>query len=184
MNRNDPEYLKLENDIRELDGLRKIAQFSGHGSAIQREIERLKKRVEQQTLRLVRKQRRTSLRTRSSNAAEVPLSTHPGSGTETRFAHSLDFRTVVLNGETYRLTSRQAQVVEILHFEHQQGPAEVGTAYILDRLGTPNSRLQDTFKRLEGWRTLIVPGKKRGTVRLNLPTNFKCPSCRAGASRI
>lgn len=81
------------------------------------------------------------------------------------FTHSPDYSSVKWKEISFKFTSRQAQVVEILH---KQGCPEVGKEYILEALGSPSSRLRDTFKKSPAWGTLIIPGAKRGTYRLNI----------------
>ncbi len=85
------------------------------------------------------------------------------------FAHSPDFRCVSLQGHNFTLTHKQSHVIEILYQAHNCGTPEVGGAYILEELGTPSSRLSDTFRSSkEAWRTLIAKGRKKGTLRLNI----------------
>jgi hypothetical protein len=84
-----------------------------------------------------------------------------------RFVHSEDFRSVDLDGKKLTLTSRQAQVIQILFDEHENGTAEIGQAFILDRLGS-GSRLRDVFKsNIGAWKKLISSGSRKGTFRLN-----------------
>jgi len=85
------------------------------------------------------------------------------------FTHAPDYRSVSLRGQRYSLTTQQAQVVEILHIAHESGNPELSAAYILEQLGTPCSRLRDTFKKNRAaWEALIVRGKSKGVHRLNL----------------
>jgi hypothetical protein len=85
------------------------------------------------------------------------------------FTHQEDYRSVTLRGQTYTLTSRQAQVVEILHRAYLDEKPDVAIDYILEKLGTQNSRWQDTFKRNpEARKALIRKGERKGTLRLNL----------------
>jgi len=86
-----------------------------------------------------------------------------------QFTHSVDYRSVALRGDTFSLTSRQAQVIEILHEAHQGGNPEVGKHSILEKLETKNSRLRDTFKsNRRAWDALVKPGQTKGSYRLNL----------------
>ena len=87
----------------------------------------------------------------------------------TDFRHSPDYRSVECEGKLYTFTSFQAQVVQILHEQYLNETPEVGKDYILEELGTPSQRLRDIFQYCPDWRELIVPGKKKGTYRLNLP---------------
>ena len=94
---------------------------------------------------------------------------HPDSVTETDAAtleHSIDFRTIYFNGERHELTTGQAQIVEFLCKELQNGIPEVHRDRLLEALDSPSSRLRDTFKKSPLWRKLIVQGKRRGTHRL------------------
>lgn len=84
------------------------------------------------------------------------------------FGHSADFRSIRFRRTSHSLTPRQAQVVQLLFEAYRQGTPELSVAYILESLGTQNSRLQDTFRNSPLWRTLIVPGKRKGTYRLDL----------------
>lgn len=85
------------------------------------------------------------------------------------FTHSGDYRSVSSGGQTHSLTGRQAQVIQILHEAYKNGTPDVGSALILEKLETRNSRLRDTFKtNRRAWKALIVPGKTKGTLRLNL----------------
>jgi len=87
----------------------------------------------------------------------------------TDFKHSTDFRSVTLNGKLYTLTSKQAQVIEMLYEAYEHGTPELGQAYILEQLGERSTRLRDTFKRNpDAWRALVVSGARRGSFRLNL----------------
>ncbi|HEY4739908.1 MAG TPA: hypothetical protein VIH76_04870 [Candidatus Acidoferrales bacterium] len=86
-----------------------------------------------------------------------------------RFTHSPDYRSVSLRGKTYGLTTRQAQMIQILHEQHEQGNPDVGKDFVLEQLGTRNSRWQDTFKsNRQAREALITTGSKRGTLRLNI----------------
>jgi hypothetical protein len=83
-------------------------------------------------------------------------------------SHSGDYRSVTLRGENYSLTGTQAAVIKILHEAYENGTAELSGHYILEQLGTPNSRLRDTFKtNPKALKGLIMSGKTKGTYRLN-----------------
>jgi len=127
-------------------------------------------------LEIARRGRQTEARTHS-NATEKQIDKRAATTSAPRdFQHSDDSRSLVFEGEKHTLTSNQAQVVEILHDAHRSGIPDLGKHYILEKLGTPASRLRDTFKRSKLWRTLIVSGAKRGTYRLRLPEVPKDPS--------
>lgn len=85
------------------------------------------------------------------------------------FSHSPDYRSVSLNGVTYSLTPRQAQIVEILHVAYKDGKPHVANDYVLTELGTKCSRWQDTFRtNREARKALITSGARKGTLRLNV----------------
>jgi len=85
------------------------------------------------------------------------------------FTHSEDFRSITFKGEPSLLTTRQAQVIQILFEAHREGHPDVHQDRILEKLGTGKSRLRDTFRtpNRELWKTLIV-SQKRGFFRLDL----------------
>jgi hypothetical protein len=90
-------------------------------------------------------------------------------GTTGGFSPSQDYRSVSIHGKNFTLTSRQAQVIQILDEHRKEGHPDVGQDYILEQLGSPNSRLSDTFKSNRiAWKTLVISGKKRGTKRLSM----------------
>jgi hypothetical protein len=85
------------------------------------------------------------------------------------FTYSPDYCSITAHGKTYELTSRQAQLIQILHEAHEAGNPQVSVARILEGIGTPNSRWQDTFKSNPAARkALISTGSRKGTLRLNL----------------
>src|SRR5262245_12844380 len=62
-----------------------------------------------------------------------------------KFHHSGDFRSVSLDSRPYSLTSKQAQVIQMLHEAYEQGTPEIGQHSILEALGG-GGRLRDVFK--------------------------------------
>jgi hypothetical protein len=85
------------------------------------------------------------------------------------FAHSEDYRTVSVHGETYTLTSEQAAMIQILHKAHKNGTPDISIAHILEELNKKNSRWQDTFKsNPTAKRALVRSGNRKGTLRLKL----------------
>ncbi len=86
------------------------------------------------------------------------------------FQHSDDYLWIKYKGKEYELTTRQAQIVEILYRNHQKGIFELGEYTIMDELSTPDSRLRDTFrhrnKELLG--TLVKKRKGGKTLRLDI----------------
>jgi hypothetical protein len=88
--------------------------------------------------------------------------------TAARFQHSADYRSISFDGQHYTNTSRQAQIIEILHIAFLSGTPDLSDSHILEALDSPSSRLRDSFKGSELWGTLII-SNRRGTRRLNLP---------------
>lgn len=85
------------------------------------------------------------------------------------FTHSPDYRSVTLRGQRFSLTSRQAQMIEVLHDAYKNGNPEVSQQFVLEELETANSRWQDTFKSNPAARkALVAVGKTRGNLRLNV----------------
>jgi hypothetical protein len=84
------------------------------------------------------------------------------------FEHSEDYTSVIIRGEPFTLTSRQAQVIEILHEEYTRGTPDVGTAFILEKINCKTSRLRDIFRSRPAARKALVKSFSKGTVRLNL----------------
>lgn len=87
----------------------------------------------------------------------------------TLFTHSDDYRSVTLKGVQYTLTSGQAQIIQILNEARQSGNPSISIAFILEQLGTRNSRWHDIFRsNPEAKKALIGLGERKGTLRLNL----------------
>jgi hypothetical protein len=85
------------------------------------------------------------------------------------FTCSLDYRSVTIRETSYKLTPRQAHIIQILHEAHEGGNPEISIGHILERIETPNSRWQDSFKtNLGAKKALIRTGSRKGTLRLNL----------------
>jgi len=84
------------------------------------------------------------------------------------FSHSKDFRSIRLKNKEYSLTERQSEIVQILYEAYKEGTSEVGEQYILEHIGSPNSRLRDSLRTGNLWGTLVIRGNSRGSIRLNL----------------
>lgn len=85
------------------------------------------------------------------------------------FKHSEDYRSVIVRGQNFTLTSRQAQVIQMLDESRRSGHPDVGNDYLLEMLGTTNSRLRDSFRKNPlAWKALVKTGTKKGTSRLNV----------------
>lgn len=85
------------------------------------------------------------------------------------FSHSDDYRSVRVAGRPLTLTPRQAHVIQILHSAYEKATPDIGMQFILEKIESPSSRLRDSFKsNPEAWKALVRPGKKKGTIRLNV----------------
>jgi hypothetical protein len=81
------------------------------------------------------------------------------------FTHSEDYRCIVIDGTSYSLSSNQALIITELHAAYERGLAGCSGEYLLERLGSPSSRLRDSFRSGDGpklWGHFIrkVHGKK------------------------
>jgi hypothetical protein len=87
------------------------------------------------------------------------------------FSHSPDYRSVSLHGRIFNLTTRQAQVIEMLHAAFKNRHPDVAQAAILERLQT-GGRLRDTFRKngktIPAWKALVIQGERKGTFRLSV----------------
>jgi hypothetical protein len=94
----------------------------------------------------------------------------PGSSALDEFRHSVDFRTIVLKGEKFTLTTKEAQVVQMLKEAYDNGMPDLSGETILDRIGS-GKRVRDVFpgNHREIYYKLIRSGERRGTYRLNVP---------------
>jgi hypothetical protein len=100
-----------------------------------------------------------------SDPASAGDPTHQRGG----FTHSDDYRSVTLRGVRISLTSKQAQVIQILHKAYESGNPEVGNATVLEKLETGSSRLRDTFRsNPKAWAVLVRQGGTKGSYRLNI----------------
>src|SRR5262249_15202458 len=85
-----------------------------------------------------------------------------------KLTHSEDFRSVTLHDRQFTLTPSAAAAVKVLYEEYQKRTPDVGEELIMKRIGRPGSKLKDSFRNLDAWNTLVIPGKSRGTYRLDL----------------
>ena len=81
--------------------------------------------------------------------------------------HSADFRSVRWYGSEYSFTTKQACCVEHLWNAWEKGTPELSQAFLLESAGSDGQRLSDIFRRSPAWGKMIVPGKSKGTYRLN-----------------
>ena len=84
------------------------------------------------------------------------------------FSHSPDYRSVTLRGRPYFLTPLQAQVVQILHENFLNGTPDIGQHALLEMIESKQKRLRDVFETSDAWGELVVPGKTKGTSRINV----------------
>jgi hypothetical protein len=83
--------------------------------------------------------------------------------------HGPDFASVEIHGIPFNFTSMQARIVEILWLAAENGTPDVkGCTLILGACsGLQEDRIGPLFFRNPAWKTFVVPGKRRGTYRLN-----------------
>lgn len=92
-----------------------------------------------------------------------------GAENERGFKHSPDFRTVRKDGKKFELTSKQAQVIQMLWEAYKDGLPGLGKDRILEDV-SGGSRLRDIFKsNPKAFKALIKQGeRRRGICRLNI----------------
>jgi hypothetical protein len=97
------------------------------------------------------------------------VASEAGSADQQEFKHSSDYRSVSLRGLTYSLTPAQALIIQVLYEAYENRTPDISTTHILDRLGNPSARWQDSFKsNLRAKKALIRRGESKGTLRLNI----------------
>jgi len=90
-------------------------------------------------------------------------------------SHSPDFRSANWHGVVHEFTGKQAQVVEALWQTWAIGAPSIGEAYLLSVIDpdaeSKNLKLKGLFDKggHSAWGTMIVPGSRKGTVRLSEP---------------
>lgn len=89
--------------------------------------------------------------------------------TDSVVEHSSDFRSVRWHGGEYTFSGPQAACVRILWENWEQGTPDVGGETLIEAIDSNASRVTDLFKRHEAWGTMIVPGRRKGTYRLQEP---------------
>ncbi len=115
-----------------------------------------------------------STRDLRSNGAGPPTGTKntqnspPRNQRRREFRTSDDYRTICFNGKSHQLTRNQSVIVRLLHAAHRRGTPAVGQETLLKAIEAETSRVRDSFKKSPLWGTLVVPGERRGTYRLNL----------------
>lgn len=82
--------------------------------------------------------------------------------------HSIDFRSLSVNGQVYSFTPTQAAIVRLLVEAHENGTPDVSGDTLLEHCNSTSSQIKDVFRNNDAWGTLIVPGVSKGTYRLSL----------------
>ena len=96
---------------------------------------------------------------------------HPAQAPRLRaadFEHSLDFSSVIFEGTKYSLGPAERAAFHILHKAWEEGTPEVGGDYVLAEIESNARSISELFRRSGIWKTVIVPGNRRGIYRLNL----------------
>lgn len=101
----------------------------------------------------------------------VPLVGSDGSPRSPRGPRSasVDFRSVYWYGDSYTFTATQAACVRVLWEALENGTEEIGQALVLTEAGSECDRLSALFTGHPAWGAMIVPGKSRGSFRLQPP---------------
>jgi len=87
----------------------------------------------------------------------------------TQFTHSDDYSSVCIRGKHYALTENQANVIKILHENHEKGNPNLRQTYILKQTDIWSINLARAFQRNnKAFKDLIVADGPKGTVRLNI----------------
>ena len=105
---------------------------------------------------------------------EVPCTTVdqlPQGSLSSEFIHSPDYRCIRRHGSVLTLSSREAEIVQMLHELYENGTPDIGQEYIINEICGPESnvkRLRDLFSDKRVWKALVTKGKRSGTFRLNI----------------
>lgn len=86
------------------------------------------------------------------------------------FKHTDDYVSVILRGKSFTLTSRQAEVIQLLHEAYKNDTPNLHQEGIKRRLNMGDSaRVRDRFRGSpDTWKHLIAKGARKGTFRLNI----------------
>src|SRR4051812_15637983 len=96
-----------------------------------------------------------------SAAKDAPAGAGPAGGTD-RNAHTADFATVRWNGRTFALSPTQRAIINVLWQAHADGVPFVAEATLLTEVESAGKRVDELFRRLDGWRHIIDRGSKHG----------------------
>jgi hypothetical protein len=106
-----------------------------------------------------------------SSREESTGHTKGDSGTEPSFIHSPDYQDIQFNGEAFRATPRQAEIIRVLDEARQRGQNQVSTQQI--KKATQCGKISDSFRAGHGprlWNVVVMAMKgAKGMYRLNLP---------------
>ena len=114
--------------------------------------------------------------TPASHPAPQPVIETPNedlqmAGIPGEFRHSPDYRSVVaVDGRTFVLSPKQAEVISMLHSNYELGTPEISQARIIDEI-SPDSKekkLRRFFRYDEAFDALIQTGTRKGLVRLRI----------------
>ena len=90
----------------------------------------------------------------------------PLSETHLEFKYDEDCRSIRYRGEPYAPTSRQAIIVSILHKGFLTGHPDQSKENLITAIEAETSEVRDQFRETPLWKTLIIPGARRGTYRI------------------
>lgn len=81
---------------------------------------------------------------------------------------SPDYRIVRCHGKEFALTETMVRAFKFMVENSPRGSRDIPQALILEECETPTKTLVNVFKRLEDRKSLVIPGAKKGTYRINL----------------
>jgi hypothetical protein len=89
------------------------------------------------------------------------------------FEAAEDYRSVRYKGVPRTLTRNQSSMMRVLHKAHMAGHPDVDKDKLIEAIDAPTSNVRDSWKSSPLWKTLVVPGKRKGTYRLKIPKPTK-----------
>ena len=84
------------------------------------------------------------------------------------FDHSPDFSTVRSKGRGYSLGPNERAAFRVLYEAWERDTPELGGDYVIEQAESNARNMSELFKRSGVWKTLVVPGSRRGVYRLSL----------------
>jgi len=91
----------------------------------------------------------------------------PSEGSD-ELRHSADYHSIRWRGEYYTLTHFQAASIKLLHEAYLNDTPDLSEQYIVTTIDSECKRMRDLFRNSPLWDTLVIPGKRKGLLRLNL----------------